>query len=29
VIVLFTLLSFLPVLVLGPVGEWTQLALGH
>ena len=29
VIVLFTLLSFLPVLVLGPIGEWTQLALAH
>ncbi len=29
VIVLFTLLSFLPVLVLGPIGEWTQLAFVH
>lgn len=29
VIVLFTLLSFLPVLVLGPIGEWAQLAWTH
>lgn len=29
VIVLFTLLSFLPVLVLGPIGEWSQLAFAH
>jgi K+-transporting ATPase ATPase A chain len=29
VIVLFALLSFLPVLVLGPIGEWLSLAATH